>query len=165
MSLDAAVRVEDALSDRLLRTELPVGGSQQCKAPAFTVHGVLPGRKRHVSPSIATFPHCEANEFHPAERACIGFEDHLRVASFPAGVPCSFGMIFTDTSSPLDLDMVVLQDCRGPETDGSGWFARVLRTPANRGETHGPRGECVVTGFVINTTICFKSQYTLRYTA
>src|SRR5262245_63655997 len=83
-------------------------------------------------------------------------------ASFPAGVPCSFGMIFTDTSSPLDLDMVVLQDCRGPETDGSGWFARVLRTPANRGETHGPEGECVVTGFVINTTICFKSQHTLE---
>jgi hypothetical protein len=54
-------------------------------------------------------------------------------------------MIFTDTSSPLDLDMVVLQDCRGPETDGSGWFARVVATPANRGETHGPRGECVVT--------------------
>src|SRR4029450_4839114 len=77
-------------------------------------------------------------------------------ASFPAGEPCSLGMIFTDTSSPLDLDMVVLQDCRGPETDGSGWFARVLRTPANRGETHGPEGECVVTGFVINTTLCLK---------
>src|SRR4051812_695765 len=67
-------------------------------------------------------------------------------------------MIFTDTSSPLDLDMVVLQDCRGPETDGSGWFARVLRTPANRGETHGPEGECVVTGFDINTTTCLKCQ-------
>jgi hypothetical protein len=50
------------------------------------------------------------------------------------------------------LDMVVLQDCRGPGTDGSGWFARVPTTPANRGETHGPGGECVVTGFVINTT-------------
>src|SRR5688572_18408814 len=71
-------------------------------------------------------------------------------------------MIFTDTSSPLDLDMVVLQDCRGPATDGSGWFARVLRTPANRGETHGPEGECVVTGFVINTTICLKSQSWLQ---
>jgi hypothetical protein len=67
-------------------------------------------------------------------------------------------MIFTDTSSPLDLDMVVLQDCRGPETDGSGWFARVLRTPANRGETHGPGGECVVTGFVINTITVVECQ-------
>ena len=67
-------------------------------------------------------------------------------------------MIFTDTSSPLDLDMVVLQDCRGPETDGSGWFARVLGTPANRGETHGPEGECVVTGFVINTTLLHEKS-------
>ena len=72
-------------------------------------------------------------------------------------------MIFTDTSSPLDLDMVVLQDCRGPETDGSGWFARVLRTPANRGETHGPEGECVVTGFVINTTCRYKCQVDRPY--
>ena len=37
-------------------------------------------------------------------------------------------------------------------------FARVVMTPANRGETHGPRGECVVTGFVINTTMRVKSQ-------
>ncbi len=86
VSLDAAVRVEDALPDRLLRTELPVGGSQQCVAPAFPVHGVLPGRKRHVSPSIATFPHCEANQFHPAERACFGFEDHLRISKLPCGI-------------------------------------------------------------------------------
>ena len=54
-------------------------------------------------------------------------------------------MIFTDTSSPVDLDMVVLQDCRGPETDGRGWFARVVRTRRTGGETHGPKGECVVT--------------------
>src|SRR5436190_13938586 len=83
-------------------------------------------------------------------------------ASFPAGEPCSLGMIFTDTSSPFDLDMVVLQDCRGPETDGSGWFARVLRTPANRGETHGPEGECVVTGSFINTTCRYKCQVIWR---
>ena len=43
----------------------------------------------------------------------------------------------------------------------AAWFARVLGTPANRGETHGPEGECVVTGFIINTTICLKSQHTL----
>ena len=64
---------------------VPVGGSQQCEAPAFSVHGVLPGRKRHVSPSIATFPHCEADQFHPAERACFGFEDHLRIGKLPCG--------------------------------------------------------------------------------
>src|SRR5262245_26925759 len=40
----------DDVRDRLLRPELPVGGSQQCESPAFPVHGVLPGRERDVSP-------------------------------------------------------------------------------------------------------------------
>src|SRR5688572_274803 len=38
-------------------------------------------------------------------------------ASFPGGLPLSFGMIFTDTRSPCCLDMDVLQRRRGPEAD------------------------------------------------
>ena len=60
--LGAAVRVEDALPNRVLRAGVPVGGTEQREAAAFSVHGVLPSRKRHVSPSIATFPHREADQ-------------------------------------------------------------------------------------------------------
>src|ERR1700726_936170 len=59
-------------------------------------------------------------------------------ASFPAGVPCWFGMIFTDTNAPALFDMVVLRCRRGPGPTAAGEFARVDVTPANEGGTHGP---------------------------
>ena len=100
------------------------------EAPAFPVHGVLPGRECHVLPSIATFPDCEADQLHPAERACIGFEDHLRIGKLPCGLPCSFGMIFTDTSSPLDLDMVFSKTAEGLGPKAAAG-SRGSKTPAN----------------------------------
>src|SRR3954470_16938777 len=121
--------------------------TEYCRAGNVTFFP--PSRRSHTAKPIS---------FNPLSGPASASKTTSASASFPGGLPCSFGMIFTDTSSPLDLDMVVLQDCRGPETDGSGWFARVLRTPANRGETHGPEGECVVTGFVINTTGPHKCQ-------
>src|SRR5688572_13491520 len=55
-------------------------------------------------------------------------------ASFPAGLPFSFGIIFTDTSSPLLLDMGFLQ---GPPRAWARrrWdeFAEWMCTPANEG--------------------------------
>src|SRR4249919_4313169 len=121
--------------------------TEYCRAGNVTF--LPPSRRSHTAKPIS---------FIPLSGPASASKTTSASASFPTGEPCSLGMIFTDTSSPLDLDMVVLQDCRGPETDGSGWFARVLRTPANRGETHGPEGECVVTGFVINTTSRDNSQ-------
>ena len=101
----AAICFEDHVPNRLLRTEVPVTGAQQRETPAFSIHGVLPGGKRHVHPSVATFPNGEADQLEPVERACIGFEDQLRVGKFPRGLPLSFGMIRTDTTSPLPLDI------------------------------------------------------------
>src|SRR5688572_20046371 len=82
-SRGAGIRVEDALPNRVLRVGVPVGGTKQRKAAAFSVHGVLPSRKRHGSPSVATFPHTEADETQPLERTASGFEDHLRISQLP----------------------------------------------------------------------------------
>src|SRR5262249_52279343 len=149
MYLATLIRLEDASLDRLLRTGLPVGGSQQCEAPTFPVHGVLSGRERHVSPSIATFPHSEAAQLHPAERARSGFEHHLLIRQLTSGR----ALLIRDdrhghNDFAFELGHGCLQDCRGPETAGSGWFEQVLRTPSNRGGTHGPESACVVTGWV-----------------
>src|SRR4051794_17564623 len=76
--LEAAVRVEDAVPDRL-RVTVVLGRSQERKAAAFSVNGVLPCGERHVSPPIATFPDREADQLETAERASIGFEDHLGI--------------------------------------------------------------------------------------
>ena len=78
MCLEAAVRVEDALPERLLPFECSIGGPQQQEIPACSVDGVLPGGKRHVLPSIATLPNGEADQCEPT-RPGVDFEDHLRV--------------------------------------------------------------------------------------
>ena len=83
--LDAAVRVEDALPNRVLHAGVPVGGTEQREAAAFSVHGVLSSRKRHVSPSVATFPHCEADQTQSLQRTACGSEDHLRISELPLG--------------------------------------------------------------------------------
>src|SRR5262245_42570151 len=76
--LEAAVRVEDAIPD-CLRVTVVLGRPQERVAAAFSVDGVLPCGERHVSSPIATFPDREADQLETAERASIGFEDHLRV--------------------------------------------------------------------------------------
>src|SRR5688572_22636863 len=81
--LGAAVRVEDALPNRVLHAGVPVGGTEQREAAAFSVHGVLPSRKRHVSPSVATFPHTEADQTQSVERTACSSEDHLRISELP----------------------------------------------------------------------------------
>src|SRR5918995_6098285 len=57
-------------------------------------------------------------------------------ASFPGGLPLSFGMIFTDTSSPVFLDIRILQGRRGPGADGAGYVRtsryRRVRTGVTR---------------------------------
>lgn len=53
------------------------------KAPPNRVR--VPGLTRHASPSVATFPHGEADECASAERICIGFDDHLRTSKLPWG--------------------------------------------------------------------------------
>src|SRR3954466_479709 len=46
-------------------------------------------------------------------------------ASFPGGLPFSFGMIFTDISSPVYSDIRVLQERHGPGPTAPAAFARV----------------------------------------
>src|SRR5205823_13916490 len=62
-------------------------------------------------------------------------------ASFPGGLPFSFGMIFTDTRSPVLLVIRVLQRRRGPEADGAGdaraGRARRARTGVKRTGLYG----------------------------
>jgi hypothetical protein len=135
--LGAGVRVEDALPNRVLRAGLAICGAQQREAAAFSVHGVLPSRKRHVSPSIATLPHTEAAQ--SLEGTTSGFEDHSASASFPGGLPRSFGTIFTDTTSPLPLDTMGLHKTPRALETALATFARVGMT---RGTRVGRRGQC-----------------------
>ena len=86
LGLNAAERVEDQVPNGRLCADVPVGGAEQRERPAFPVHRVLPGRERYVSPSGATFPNGEADELQPAERACVGLEDHFRVGQLPRWV-------------------------------------------------------------------------------
>src|SRR5215212_7003902 len=72
--LEAAVRFEDGVPNRLLRGCLPIRGPQQREAPALSVDGVLPGRKRDVAPSRTPFPDGEADELEPGQWAGVGFE-------------------------------------------------------------------------------------------
>src|SRR6202140_1241335 len=139
VSLEAAVRVEDARPNRILRTELPIGRTQQREAPAFPVHGVLPGGERHVSPSIATFPYSEANQLQPTERACFAFEDHLRIGKLPCGSRLPVRNDLHGHRFACDLGHGDLQ--RTPwEPDRRCWLGSrgVDMTPANRVGTHGP---------------------------
>src|SRR5437762_3691284 len=76
--LEAVVRVEDAVPD-CLRVTIVLGRSQERIAAAFSVDGELPRGERHVFSPIATFPAREADQLETAERASVGFEDHLRV--------------------------------------------------------------------------------------
>src|SRR6202163_3706375 len=79
-------------------------------------------------------------------------------ASFPAGVACSFGMIFTDTDSPVTLDMVDLQEHRGCQTDGVGEVRAGRRDAGERGWDARPRGTCELTGYRTRTTFCMLCQ-------
>ena len=84
--LEAAVRFEDGVPNRLLRVYVPIRGTQQREAPALSVDGVLPGRERDVAPSRTPFPDGEADELEPVQRAGVGFEDHFRVGELPWGI-------------------------------------------------------------------------------
>ena len=64
----------------------PLAGRSNAKLRRSPFTEYLPSRKRHVSPSIATFPHTEADESQSAERSAIGSEDHLRVSQLPLGI-------------------------------------------------------------------------------
>src|SRR5207249_9983176 len=50
-SFGAAVCIEDEVSNDFLCADVPVRRTEQRETPAFPVHGVMPGRERHVSPS------------------------------------------------------------------------------------------------------------------
>jgi hypothetical protein len=104
----------------LLGADVPVGGTEQREAPAFSVHGVGPSRERDVPPSGPSFPDGEADQLEPAERAGVGFEGQFRVGQLPRGLPDVTGTTRTDTSSVLPLVMESSIGCRGPETDGVG---------------------------------------------
>src|SRR5688500_16700992 len=84
--LEAAVRVEDGIPNRLLRGCIAIRGTQQREAPALSVNGVLPGRERDVAPSRTPFPDGEADKLEPVQRASVGFEDHFRVGELPWGI-------------------------------------------------------------------------------
>src|SRR5215213_5910958 len=84
--LEAAVRFEDGVPNRLLRGCVAIRGTQQREAPALSVHGVLPGRERDVAPSRTPFPDGEADELEAGQQAGVGFEDHFRVGELPWGI-------------------------------------------------------------------------------
>src|SRR5689334_17500570 len=69
-------------------------------------------------------------------------------ASFPAGLPFSFGMIFTDTSSPVCSDIHVLRRRRGPGATAPVTFAWVDVDACEQGETYGPYGAYASTKLV-----------------
>jgi hypothetical protein len=66
-------------------------------------------------------------------------------------------MIHT-TTWPFLTWSIVSKTALGLRPLGSGWFEQVLRTPSNRGGTHGPGSACVVTEWFINTTMRLPSQ-------
>src|SRR5215212_7579266 len=72
--LEAAVRFEDGVPNRLLRGCVSIHGTQQREAPALSVDGVLPGRERDVAPFRTPFPDSEADKLEPVQRAGVGFE-------------------------------------------------------------------------------------------
>src|SRR3954463_14235481 len=76
--LEAAVRVENAVPD-CLRVTVVLRRSQERIAATFSIDGELPRGERHVPTPIATFPDREADQLETAERASVGFEDHLGV--------------------------------------------------------------------------------------
>src|SRR5262249_2479464 len=121
--------------------------TEYCRAGNVTF--LPPSRRSHTAKPMS---------FIPLSGPASASKTTSASASFPAGLPCSFGMIFTYTSSPLDLEMGVLPDVPGAGADGSGWVAGVVATPGDRGEAHGPRGECGVEGFRLNTTSLNESQ-------
>src|SRR5512137_1285943 len=132
LDFDAAVRVENQVPHAVLGSRVSVHGAQEHEAAALTIDGVLPGGERHVSPAIATFPDGEADELESAERTGTGFEDQLRVGELPWGI----APITADDLHGHDVALVlghgVLQDCRGPEADSSGYVRWGPGTPANR---------------------------------
>jgi len=76
------VRIEDAIPQRLLRRD--VGHRpQEREAPALTVHGVLPGRKRDVaSGAAAALPDAKADQLQAGEGR-IAREVHFGVRELP----------------------------------------------------------------------------------
>jgi len=71
-------------------------GPEQREAAAFAVDGVLPGGERDVATgACAALPDGEANQLESGEDAVDEVERSSTSASFPGGLPLSFGMIFT----------------------------------------------------------------------
>src|SRR6185436_19991729 len=59
-------------------------------------------------------------------------------ASFPLGLPLSFGRIRTDTTSPLPSDMMGLHETPRVWTGGVGYVHAGRYDARNKGGTHGP---------------------------
>src|SRR6185295_5393695 len=98
--LEAAVRVEDAVPDRL-RVTIVLGRSQQRIAAAFSIDGELPRGERHVLPPSRRSQTEKPINLRPLSGPASASKITSASASFPGGLPFSFGMIFTDTSSPV----------------------------------------------------------------
>ena len=102
--------------------------------------GSTAGRgERHVSPSLATFPHSEADQCQPTKRAGFALNDHLRIGKGPCGSPWL-------VANDRDRHQVACDLGRGgppstpwvPDRRCGRGSRGVDVTPANEGGTHGP---------------------------
>jgi hypothetical protein len=86
------VGVEDEIADAILGRG--VGDrTQEGKAAALAVDGVLTRRERDVAPAATALPDREPDQPESVERSAG--EVQFRLGELPGGLPLSFGVIFT----------------------------------------------------------------------
>jgi hypothetical protein len=152
--LEAAVRVENELTHRIVRDEVPVGGTKQREAAAFSVDGVNARGERHVATAVSPFPDGEPMRRRPARGPAPASKLTSASASLPWGeLVESFGRILTDTTLPFPLDkwtygdtLTMLDRRRGRclairhERAGHQWDLRAAEARARTKARRGPPG-------------------------
>src|SRR6187399_721457 len=88
--------------------------TENCRAGNVTF--LPPSRRSHTAKPVSVIPLSG-----PASAS----KTSSASASFPGGLPCAFGVILTDMSSPCELDIRVLQEAEGLRPTAVAGFTRV----------------------------------------
>src|SRR5262245_50716108 len=146
-----ASRMQSRIASCVVRSSVEERSNAKLRRPPFTeycregnVTFFPPSRRSHTA---------KPTSFIPLSGPASASKITSASASFPGGLPLSFGMIRTDTTSAFWLDIKSSCGHRLSETSGAGEVRRFLRTPRDEGGRTILEGSCVVTDRAVDVLI------------